>query len=84
MKSTQSRPEVMSMDTHPGCYGPNYRTAKAERRAVKLNARDGVVGALFAVFIVLLPALWLIHTYTPGADGCHTTQTWCSVQGGGQ
>lgn len=84
MKHTNSAPEVMSMQTHPDCYGPNYRTAKAERKAVAYNKQHGVVAALFVAFIVLLPLLWAIHTVTPGADGCHTTVTWCSVQGGGQ
>lgn len=82
MKSTQSDREdvVMDMTVRNNTYsGPNYRSAKAERKAVALNRRDGVVAALFAVLIVILPALWAIHSFTPGVDGCRTTQTWCST-----
>lgn len=33
MPAHDDRP--MSMETHPDCYGPNYRTAKEEARALR-------------------------------------------------
>lgn len=82
MKSTQSHPEVMSMDTHPDCYGPNYRSAKDERKVTRkarnLSWFDSWAFALLLV-CVLTPAFFVVAAVGAHND-CRTTQTMCSVQ----
>ena len=50
----------MSMETHPDCYGPNYRTAKEESRALRTESNLSWFDAwAFALLLmcVLTPVL---------------------------
>lgn len=85
MKSTQLPEEVMDMTILGNTYsGPNYPTAKAEARANRKSSRyswfDNSMGA-FMLALLVVP-LMVALSHNPMRSECHTTATWCSVQGG--
>lgn len=89
MKSTQSPGEVVVMDMtiRGNSYsGPNYRSAKDEARATrKARSLSWFDSWAFALLLMcVLSASFYFSTHNPMRSECHTTQTWCSVQGGGR